>query len=564
MSANSVGPIEQFVAFVRRRVNTHRLWTTCVWAVVAGAGLLTAISLAYVLRGYAVPGGWIAAAIGVAAIGGLAGWAASRLNVDQSARFIDRFYKLQDSVASYLHFTRAGRCDGYYELQADYTRRQIRDLSPQAIAYQPPRRGLALAAGLVAVALPLSLRGPSDEVLQRLEQEKTVLAATETANKELQELVEELRKGVDDPFEKELINPDKLRKMVDSLEATKDHKEALRQYAQLERELNKARLSIQRKKDEQLLDRAAEKLQEQRETKPLADQLQQKKYSQASEQLASMTPEKDKPLSDQRQQLARLKAASQRMAAAARANKSASQGKESKSGNKSESKSAAAKDSKGGSGSSGESGAASGEGGGEMAENLEQLAEAVQELDDSLKEAERQEREHGKCDSQCQSQCQACQQSVDKQLSKLCKNLTKLSIRREAEKKLCKLCEACSQCQGGLCNKPGSSPGGKKAGTGTDTSRREASDELVDNGQTTQLQGTKGEGPSMTAVESAEDGSGVSNRRSAVKQRQFQRQFESFVEREDVPAQVRNGVKNYFQLIHQMETAPAGAEDAAE
>jgi hypothetical protein len=564
MSANSVGPIEQFVAFVRRRVNTHRLWTACVWAVVAGAGMLAAISLAFVLRGYAVPGGWIAAAIGVAAVGGLAGWFWSRLSVDQSARFVDRFYSLQDSVASYLHFTRAGRRDGYYELQAEYTRRKIHGLSPEAIAYQPPRRGLVLAAGLVAVALPLSLRGPSEEVLQRLEQEKTVLAATETANKELQELVEELRKGVEDPFEKELINPDKLRKMVESLEATKDHKEALRQYAQLERELNKARMSVQRKKDEQLLDRAAEKLQEQRETKPLAEQLQQKKYDQASEQLASMSPKQDKPLSEQRQQLARLKAASQRMAAAARANKSAGQGKESKSGNKSESKSSAAKDSKGGNGSSSESGAASGEGGGEMAENLEQLAEAVQNLDDSLKDAERQEREHGKCDSQCQSQCQSCQQSVDKQLSKLCKSLTKLGIRREAEKKLCKLCEACSQCQGGLCNKPGSKPGGKKAGWGSDTSRREGTDELVDNGQTTQLQGTKGKGPSLSAVESAEDGSGVSNRRSAAKQRQFQRQFESFVEREDVPAQVRNGVKNYFQLIHQMESTPEGAEDAAE
>lgn len=567
MSANSPGPVEQFVAFVRRRVNLHLLWTTLIWAAAAGAGMLAVVSLVYVLQGYAVPGGWVAASLMLAAIGGAAAWFWRRLGVEQAARFVDRFYGLKDAVASHLHFARAGRRDGFYELQADYTRRQVSELSPTAIAYRPPRRGLLLAAGLTAVALPLSLRGPSDEVVQRLEQEQAVHQATELSNKEMLELVEELRKEVDDPFEKELVDPDKLRKMVESLEATKDQKEALRQYAQLERELNKARLAIQRKQDEQLLDRAAEKLQEERESKPLGEQLQQKKYDQASQELASMKPEASKPISEQRQQLARLKAASQRMAAAAKANKSASPGKESKSGEKSNSKPSAAKNASGGSGASGESGAASGEGGGELAENLEELAQSVQDLDESLQEAERQEKESGKCDSQCQSQCQACQNSVNDQLGKLCKNLTKLAIRREADKKLCRLCEKCSQCQGlcnGLCQKPSPDAGGKKAGWGSNTARREGSDELVDNGQTTQLQGTKGAGPSLTTVESAEDGSGVSNRRSAAKQRQFQRQFESFVEREDVPAQVRDGVKNYFQLIHQMESTPAADGDAAE
>jgi hypothetical protein len=558
---NAPGPIEQFVGFVRRRVNTHRLWTAAIWAVVAGAGLLVAIGLAYVLRGYAVPGGWIAAAAGVAAGGALGGWLWSRLGEDQSARFVDRFYGLHDSVASYLHFARAGRREGYYELQAEYTRRKIEGLKPEAIEYRPPRRGLLLAASLAAVALPLSLRGPSAEVLERMEREKAVAAATETANIELKELVEELRKGTEDPFEKELLDPDKLRKWVDSLKATKDQKEALRQYAELERELNRARMAVARKKDEQLLDRAAEKLQEQRETQPLAEQLKQKKYDTAAEQLASMTPPPEKKASEQRKALARLKAASQRMAAAARANKSASQGKDSKSGNKSESKSAASSEAKGGSGSSSENGASAGAGGGELSQNLEELADAVQELDDSLKEAERQEAELGKCDGQCKSQCKECQASVDKQLKKLCTSLTRLALRRNAEKKLCKLCEKCSQCQGmcnGACQSNSPNAGGKKAGSGTNTARRDERDELVDNGQTTQLKGVKGSGPSLTTVESAEDGSGVSNRRGAARERQFKRKFESFVEREDVPAEVRAGVKNYFQLIHQMEATPGG------
>jgi hypothetical protein len=85
----------------------------------------------------------------------------------------------------------------------------------------------------------------------------------------------------------------------------------------------------------------------------------------------------------------------------------------------------------------------------------------------------------------------------------------------------------------------------------TNTARRDERDDLVDNGQTTQLKGTKGQGPSLTTVETAEDGSGVSTRRAVDRQRTFQRQFESFVAREDIPDEVKDGVKQYFQVIHQ-------------
>jgi len=35
--------------------------------------------------------------------------------------------------------------------------------------------------------------------------------------------------------------------------------------------------------------------------------------------------------------------------------------------------------------------------------------------------------------------------------------------------------------------------------------------------------------------------------------REFKRQFESFVEREDVPEDLKTGVKNYFTKIHDNE-----------
>jgi hypothetical protein len=545
--SQSEGPVEGFVDRVRARLNRHRLWTTAIWTVVAAAAVLVAIGLWYTLRGYAVPGAAIIATAALAAIGGLLAWRLRLFSRDGAALTSDRHYKLHDAIGSYLHFARAGRNDGFYALQAEQTRTRVEPLDPQEIKYQPPRRGMALAACLVAFAVPLSLRGPSDEVLREQQIQAQTAEATALINEQLAKSVDELREEAIDPNEKEMLDPDKLRQWVDELKQTTDQKEALRQYAELERKLNEARLAVQNKRDEQLLERAARELEQSRETQPLAEQLEQKNYDKAAEQLEKMSPQqKSTPLDKQRQELARLTAAAQHMDAAARASSAnASQSKsESKS---SKSKSGAGSKSSGGSGSGSD-------GGGEMSETMEDLAEAVADMDDALKDAERQEKEQGECDADTKKKCESCQQCVSSIVSKLKRQLKKLSMCKKCESKLSKLCKQCSQCQG-MCNSMCQSPnaGGKKAGSGTNTARRSERDELVDNGQTTQLKGTKGTGPSLTTVESAEDGSGVSHRKASAQERKFQRQFEAFVSREDVPEQVKRGVKHYFEVIHEIQ-----------
>ena len=556
------GPIEQFVSRVRHRLNRHQLWTTLVWTIVAGAGLVSLIALYYVLQGYAVPGAAIIASTSVAVIGGLLAWRLRRLSVDSAAQASDKFYSLQDAIGSYLHFTRSGKQGGYYALQADQTRERVQPLDPASMKYDAPKRGIALAACLVAVAVPLSLRGPSAAVLQQEQIELQTKEATAVINKSLAKTVEELRKETGDPNEKELLDPNKLRKWVDELKDTKDQKEALRQYAELERKLNEARLSVQNKRDEQLLERAARELETTRETQPLADELKQKNYDKAAEQMGKMAPEeKGQPLDKQRQELARLKAIAQHMAAAARASQSGA--KEAKSSAstakdaKSQSASANSKSGNSAGSSGGAEGAASEGSGGEMAQSMEDLEKSVSNLDKSLEDAIRQEKRDGQCDSKKLGECQACKQSVAQQLSKLTDQMKKLGVCKKCESKLCKLCTMCSQCQGGLCESAamcmGQKPGGKKPGKGTVESRRSEQDELVDNGQTQQLKGIKGTGESLTTVEAAESGSGTSNRKGEARQRAFQRQYESFVAREDVPEQVKSGVKRYFEVIHELQ-----------
>ena len=552
--------VKQFVADVAGRINRQRWWTALIWALAIGAGALVAVEVFYVWRGYSVPGQWIAICLAGAVFGAVVAWAVRRLRTDAAAKFADEHFGLKDAVTSNLHFAESGRQGGYYALQAQQTEGRVAPLKAASISYEPPRRGIVLAASLIAVAIPLSLKGPSEEVQEQMRIAEFTAEATTAINEDLAEMVEQLREETIDPEERELVDPDKLRRWVDELEATEDHKEALRQYAQLERKLNEARLAVQRKREEQLLDRAAKELEKGRETAKLGEKLEQKKYEEASGALEKMNPQETKSLEKWRRDLARLKAASQRMAAAARAAEKAGKSSPSQSQGKasaSKSNRRSSQKSKAGKPSLGSSGASSGSGG-ELAQTIEELAEDVESLDEALEEAARQSDNLAECDQDNQAECRACQQGVSDSLNKLKKRLKKLSMSRKAAKKLSKLCKKCSECQGGLCAgmcmSPGAQRGGLKAGWGSDSTRRNETDELIDNGQTTQLKGIKGAGPSLTTVEAADDGSGVSTRASGSRSRQFERQLESFVAREDVPDQVKDGVKRYFEIIHQIES----------
>ena len=123
--------------------------------------------------------------------------------------------------------------------------------------------------------------------------------------------------------------------------------------------------------------------------------------------------------------------------------------------------------------------------------------------------------------------------------------------RRGARSKLKKLSKRIAQAQGMSRSKQ---PGGKKAGKDDGTRERSETDKRKDNGNNTKLKGIKGSGPSITQLQAADDGDGTTRRKSSAKQRDFKRQFESFVEREDIPEDLKSGVKEYFTKIHQVET----------
>lgn len=204
-------PIETFVGRVRRRLNIHRLWTTLVWMVVAAAAALAVAGIWYTVRGYAVPRGEMIVLAAIALFGGAIVWTFRRLNREGAAREADRLFGLRDATTSFLHFSKSGCRDGFYALQAEQTCQRIEPLDPQSIKYEPPRRGIALAACLLAIAIPLGLRGPSEARVREQQLADETAVATAAINERLEEIIKELEEAAPNEEEKELLKPNQMR-----------------------------------------------------------------------------------------------------------------------------------------------------------------------------------------------------------------------------------------------------------------------------------------------------------------------------------------------------------------
>ena len=527
--------IETFIIRMRRRLNRHRAVTACLWSVGLCAGILLVVALGYIIRGYAVPTFWYPLTAGCIFLGALAGGLCRRLSTEEATQFADGAYDLRDAITSEQSFKRAQKSGGLYDLQAEATGVAVRRLKPEALKFEFPR-GLAIAAVvLVAVAGLTAFKAPSEVVVRKLALEETTLALTEDFSENIERELNELEKGIKDPEERKLLETEEIRKWIQELEATRDQKKAMRQMANLERKLTQMANKMAQRKTEQLLAKAARELDKDRAHKELARKLKEQRYREAGRDLDSLKP-KEKKLAERRKELAKLKSAAKRMSAAAKSTRSASKGKDGR-----------------------------GTEGREMKDLLESLEKDVENYENELEELELAELK-GELTDEMFAECELFQGKIAGKLDLLNGDLSRLSAAKKLQGKLLGLCKKLGQCQGSLagqCRSP--FPGGREPGTGSVASRRSERDELVDNWQTTQLKGLKGlkgQGPSLTRLEAAEDGTGVSNRSAEAEERSFQRQFESFVQREDIPEDVKAGVKEYFTAIHE-GGEPEVAEEAA-
>jgi hypothetical protein len=567
----SAGLVLQFIQRVRRRLNLYALWQGLLWAWLWVSVGLAGWATVDVLRGYQVPLFVYGVAGVVWAATALILWGMWRVNDDTAAQQADRIFGLKDSLRSCRNFLHAGRHEGFYDLQAQQTARQLTDKSMEAIPFRWPRSPVVVAIACTALAVGLAFKGPSLTLVAEEALRRATLQATNELNEELAELVDQLELEVSDEAEKELINANQLREWVKELEATGDPREAMRQYAKLERKIEQAAQALQNRRDEQLLERAAAELKKDPVNRDLADLLKQKKMDQAARELEKMKlmPRERQTglkLSDQQKELAKLRAAAQRMASAS--GRDAGRQRDSR-GQNSPPQSVGRDQTQMGDqgqenwpeglptpppGDQGPEGGDATDGeeiDGQLDELMRQLEEDLQAWEEAMQKLELADED---AQQGLEGECEACQGRVNGDLDQLGQQLRRLARQRAAQARLRGLAKKFGQAQaqaraGG--RGQGDQPGGREAGRGTSDRQRADQDNPETKGRASRLQGLHGQGPSLTQIQAADSGTGISRRGGEVVERDFQRQFESFVEREDIPEDLKSGVKNYFLQIHQ-------------
>ncbi len=554
--------IDHFVRRVRLRLNRHLGMDILIRCLGAAGAVLILVGLGYILRGYHVPLVWYPVVLILAIATTVAWWVLRRRSFDEAARYTDEHFQLRDTVRSYEGFSRAEKHEGVYELQAEYTGGAVESLRAADVKYRWPVRTAIVCGMLLFSSALLTLKADSPRITEARRQAEQTLAATEQINEQIAEALEELEEETEDEEVEKLIAPEQLKKLAEQLKETPDLKDAMRQYANLEKQLHKVLSKLERRKDEKLYQQMGKVLQRHNEAKELGDRLLKKQYKEAAQELRKYKIDKEATPEEQRKQLEKVKSVAKKMAQAAKQSdatcKAAELAKQlDKAANntgqasKSSSKGSGAQRPQGAPQSSQNSGAkgASSKSSGAKASSTKGAASGGSGSEGAGSEGEGGE-------------------GVNDSLDQMGDSLDGLDAKCKASSAIQSLCKSLSECQGklgdGSCSgngqNPGSCPGGNgpndgglEPGSGHSDRTNSNINNTRSTGDKSVLKGQKSKGPSINTTEAASDGSGSSAGSNKRLIKQYQHQAESFIRREDVSETVKSGVKEYFESIHRTE-----------
>ena len=543
--------IEALARNVARRHNAFLLRITAITTLLAASALAAIAALFWVTRGHSVP--WpvpvslVAAAIAATAIR----FFAKRMDIPAAVIAADDHFGLKDGITTARHLSSKAPEETAARLQWQWLSPRLAACDPATITRPFPRRLASSAALLALAAAILCLLPPSASVREAEKLAEETRQRVEESKEELQKLIEELDEEIVAAGEKEGLDMDEFRKMVKEIDETGDRAEAARQFARIERKVRDAARSLDQQRDEETLKLAAKELQKSEDTdaRKLGKKLDEKELKEAAELLEKLAAKKFDPkdlkkspqekkeaLDEAKKDLAKMRAATKRLAAA---------GKQRQAANQAAGAGAGANAQGGAEGAEGAEGAAGAGEGKPLEDMLAELDDAAAELEKDLEEIE--------IDPDAEWDDEAGDEMA-RAKGELGKHLKKMHGKRMAKGKLDALRQALAQAQGftqGQSQELGlaQGQGGKEAGKGSSWSERKERDDSQKNGALAQLQGQHGDGPSLSAVEDSDSGAGVSTRKGSAKERDFARQMESFVQRDDVPESLKLGVRNYFENL---------------
>jgi hypothetical protein len=522
--------VHLFLHAVRARLNQSLALRSLLAALLTAAVAAILWALAWRAFGYAAP------RLGYPLIGAAAGLGFSirffliRRTVSHSAVFADHHFRLKDAITSFLDFhSRPEHEAPIYQLQQQAVEAALTDKDPRAIPLAIHRRRVWLALALLLAAIGLAWLPHSRAVLDELRAQQLTLDRSSQIQTELAKAVEEIIAQMTEK-ERELLKPETLRAWVKEIDPTKDQRDLMKQIARFEQKISASLTGLEARKDEEILKLAAAELSESplSDAKQLGKKLDDKAFEDAKQQLTDLKPEATKPLTSEEmkkllEKSAKLKELSRRMAKGARKRDFG------KAPNKAQPNNPNA-DAK------------------EMDEMLADLEQAANAADQDLQDLD--PADAGKLEK------------LDDKLAQLGQRLGKLGAKEKARDRMKALGKCAGQAQQfasgqtqalGLAQQL-AQQGGLKPGTGHSDAKRKDQDAANDNQNFAQLNGQQGEGESKSSVEAADSGTGITGRGATDKSRDFRKQAESLVHRDDVPEDLKQGIREYFQRVHETES----------
>lgn len=518
-------PTHSFLREFRRRATLATALRALVWCLTGAVVAVLIYACYWRIQGYQVPWSFYPIllfwAVAVAALWTLA----KALSPTEAAQQADQHFGLKDGLSSSLQFEKEQQEGEVFALQKQKVAHDLASHKASELPLATPWKVACFSAGGLVLAIWLATLPHSEAVQNRLDSEAEMLARTTTVKEQLEDAMEELLKDLDED-EKAALDVEEMKEWVKDLEETKDQKEALRQLARFEQKVAKAMQGLEARKDEETLKLAAAELDKSdlAAARQLGQKLDRKDFKEAALELEKLKPSKKDPQgrelseAERKKMMEKLREATRRMANGAKGRKNM-------------------KGPEGGKASDKEMQA--------MDELLDELDRAAEEFDREMGDLQEMEGEFAEGE-------------FDDAMNKFANRMKNLDARNKLRGKLSKMRQKLGQSQGliaGTMPGQGAGPGGKAPGVGTNTNRREGETEMPAQMAAERLKGLKGNGPSQSSVEDAESGTGISGRRNAVQQRSFARQMESFVARDDVPEEMKVGVREYFERIHEVEAA---------
>lgn len=509
-------------SFQRRWLLTTGL-RTLIWCLAGAIAVMLLYALTWRIKGHQVP--W--ETYGIFAFWALvitALWTlAQNLSHKEAAQKADSHFNLKDGLSSTLEFSEEQRDGEIYQLQRNNVEKRLQQEKVSSIPLAAPWKVACLSAGALAIAIWLATLPNSSAVQTQLDAEEEMLTRTTNVKEQLEEAVEELLEELDED-EKAELDVEQLKEWVKELQETKDQKEALRQLARFEQKIANAMKGLEAREDEETLKLAAAELDKSdlAAARQLGKKLDLKEFKAAAMDLKDMKPGQKDPQQrkltpeERKKMLAKLREATKRMANGAKGRKN---GKMPQAGK-------------------------------ENGKEMQDLAELLDELDEAAEDLEEMDGDLQEIDGKFE------EGDFDEAMGKFAGRMKNLDARRKLRGKLSKMRKNLGKSQGFVAGSSQSlqlGQGGIKPGKGSQENRREGETEMPAEMAAERLKGQKGSGPSQSTVEDAESGTGISGRRTAVQERTFARQMESFVARDDVPEEMKIGVREYFERIHETE-----------